>query len=439
LDDIGIQFNVSDSVMSIVSMSVQIGYAFGLLFISILGEIISKKTLTLVLSLITSAALIGIGLSPNVIQMIIFHFIVGASTIIPNIAIPLALDLTTPAERTSIFGILTSSLFIGLLGSRVISGVLCNFFGWRIVFFIASGTMFIISILLYYFLPYTPRSQDPIPYFKLLNSIKDLLAQEKVLRRTCFIGSMVFGSFSILWTTLSYQLSSEPFGYSTAMIGLFGLIGIAGLISSPITGKLSHRFSMNGLMICFILICSVGFLLLLLFDSHLSALIIGIFLLDLGVQSCHVSNQQINDSVLASMIGRSNVDQLKSRINAAYMASYFIGGALGSGTCGYIYLNWGGWRANCIVALLFLGLALVCHLIYYRPQHHQHQQQGIEVVVEQNDTNQLLPSSPLSTLKSTSSTSTPTKKIKSSSRLINNNTTKTEYVYLNADGDEEIH
>ncbi|KAF2077205.1 hypothetical protein CYY_001459 [Polysphondylium violaceum] len=415
LDDIGIQFQVSDSIMSLVSMSVQIGYAFGLLFISILGEIISKKTLTLALSLITSAALIGIGLSPNVVQMIIFHFIVGASTIIPSIAIPLALDLTTPSERASIFGILTSSLFIGLLGSRVISGVLCNFFGWRVVYFIASGTMFIISLLLYYFLPYTPRSQDPVPYLKLLGSIKDLLAQEKVLRRTCFIGSMVFGSFSILWTTLSYQLSGEPFGYSSALIGLFGLIGIAGLISSPITGKLSYRFSMNGLMIAYILICCLGFLILLLFDSHLSALIVGIFLLDLGVQSCHVSNQQINDSVLASMIGRSNIDQVKSRINAAYMASYFIGGALGSGTCGYIYLNWGGWRANCIVALLFLGLALACHLIYYRPI--------VQQPYHMDSTHELLPSlkNPVSPQQSHKS----------------KNKNKAHYVHLNEDGEEE--
>eukprot|EP01132_Coremiostelium_polycephalum_P004217 gene4217-5281_t len=330
LNEIGEKLDVSNSVMSIISMSVQIGYAFGLLFISILGDVISKKKLILVLSIITCGSLIGVGLSQHASQFILFYFVVGASTIIPNIAIPLAIDLTNPQERNNILVILMTSLFVGLLGARVLSGVIGYLFGWRVVFFFASATIFIISILLFYFLPYTPRIQNPQPYPKLVYSIM-INFREKVLRQTCFIGSMVFATFSILWTTLSFRLNDEPYHYSSGFIGLFGLIGMAGAIASPITGKLVGRIGLNVLMVIYLVISLAGYLVLIQ-----------------STMSTTTMNQEENNT----------------KINAVYMSSYFIGGSIGSGLCGFVYSHW-KWTGSCILAMVFLGAALTCHLMYF--------------------------------------------------------------------------
>ncbi|EGG15055.1 hypothetical protein DFA_09878 [Cavenderia fasciculata] len=356
LNMVGEEFDQSPTVLSIVTMSVQIGYAFGLLFISILGDVYSKKKLILILSVVTSASLVGVGLSPNIIVMIIFQFLVGATTIIPHIAIPLAVDLTNPAERGGIIGILMSSLFVGLLGARVLSGILGALIGWRILYFVAASTMFLVSILLFIFLPYNPRNQEPIPYHKLLASLVNLVKSNDQLKQTCFIGACIFSTFCILWTTLSFRLNEEPYEYSSGFIGLFGLIGMAGAIAAPIVGKLSDRTNVHLIMVISILICVVGYVLLLTLDSHLIAIIAGIFILDLGVQSCHITNQSRNLKMSETS---------RSRINACYMASYFIGGSLGSGICGVIYQHW-GWSGSSVVALVFLGLAMTCHLMYYK-------------------------------------------------------------------------
>ncbi|KAN0006525.1 hypothetical protein ACTFIU_003238 [Dictyostelium citrinum] len=354
------EFDISNSVASLITMSVQLGYALGLSLISILGDSMSKKKLTLVLSLITCGSLFGIATSPHIISVIIFHFIVGASTIIPYIAIPLAMDMTNPSDRSSIVGVLLSSVFVGLLGARVLSGVIGHLFGWRTVFYFAGVTMFIISSLLFYFLPYTPRNQNTMPYNKLLISVYEFLKKEKVLRQTCFIGSMVFSTFSILWTTLSFRLNEEPYEYPCAFIGLFGLIGMAGAISSPLSGRLAERFGINRLMIVYLLICAVGYLILMFFDYHIIGLIVGIFVLDLGVQSCHISNQSRNNLLSSSL----QDDTSKYNINTIYMASYFIGGSIGSGLSGVIFAHF-DWAGSSIVALLFLSLGLICHLITY--------------------------------------------------------------------------
>eukprot|EP01133_Synstelium_polycarpum_P011232 gene11232-13103_t len=338
LNIVGAEFEISESIMAIVTMSVQIGYAFGMLFISVLGDIISKKKLILALSTITCVSLIGVALSYNIIQMIVFQFLVGATTIIPHIAIPLAVDLTNPNERGGIVGILMSSLFVGLLGARVLSGIIANLLDWRAVYYFASASMFI-----------------------LLASIGQLIKNEPVLKQTCFIGSMVFATFSVLWTTLSFRLDAEPYNYSSGFIGLFGLIGMGGVFAAPILGRLSDRVSLSVMIVVSLIICAIGYTVLLLLDSHLLALIFGIFIIDMGIQSCHITNQSRNYRLS---------DSSRSRINACYMASYFIGGALGSGCAGFVYELW-GWSGTSVVAICFLGIAMACHLSFQQDAHQQ--------------------------------------------------------------------
>ncbi|EFA77210.1 hypothetical protein PPL_12419 [Heterostelium album PN500] len=387
LNLIGEEFSQGPTVMSLVTMAVQAGYAVGLLFISTLGDIISKKKLILILSALTCISLIGVALSYHIAQMIVFQFIVGCSTIIPHIAIPLAIELSTPTERRSIIGILMSSLFVGLLGARVLSGIAAEFIGWRSVYYFASAIMFIISFFLFLSLPYTPRSQNPIPYNQLLRSIFNLFKLEPHLKQTCFVGSMVFATFSILWTTLSFQLNEEPFDFSSGFIGLFGLIGMAGAIASPIASKLHGRLSINILMIASLSICCIGYIILFFSEIHLPGIIAGIFILDLGVQACHITNQSRNHIITQI---REELDGFASNassyINAAYMASYFVGGAFGSGISGVVF-DLFGWQGSSIVALVLLGVALSAHLTLYKTPRESEENNNNYYHQQQNDDN----------------------------------------------------
>ena len=68
-------------------------------------------------------------------------------------------------------------------------------------------------------------------------------------------------------------------------------------------------------------------------------LIVGILVLDVGVQGLQVTNQ--------SLIYRL-VPEARSRINSAYMVCYFAGGAIGSALGGALYEHH-GWAGVCVL------------------------------------------------------------------------------------------
>ena len=75
----------------------------------------------------------------------------------------------------------------------------------------------------------------------------------------------------------------------------------------------------------------------------------GVILLDVGVQTGHISNQTRIYNTFP---------EARSRANTVYMVSYFTGGALGS-TLGNLGWNLGGWAGVCAVGIVLLIPALL--------------------------------------------------------------------------------
>jgi hypothetical protein len=48
----------------------------------------------------------------------------------------------------------------------------------------------------------------------------------------------VIAVFTNWWTTLTFLLTDAPYKYTTLEIGLFGLVGLCGVLIAPFTGKL---------------------------------------------------------------------------------------------------------------------------------------------------------------------------------------------------------
>jgi predicted MFS family arabinose efflux permease len=86
---------------------------------------------------------------------------------------------------------------------------------------------------------------------------------------------------------------------------------------------------------------------------HMSALVVGIVLLDIGVQGVHISNQ--------GAIYRLRPDA-RSRLTAAYMFLYFVGGAIGSAVSAALYSRH-GWSGVSIAGEAFGGGALLVWLL----------------------------------------------------------------------------
>jgi predicted MFS family arabinose efflux permease len=98
-----------------------------------------------------------------------------------------------------------------------------------------------------------------------------------------------------------------------------------------------------------------AFLIFWLFGYQLWGLIVGIILLDLGVQAAQVTNQTRITSL---------VQEASSRLNAVFVASFFFGGAFGSLLGTYAWSQW-QWNGVCLVGLSMLTVAFI---IYFKGQ-----------------------------------------------------------------------
>jgi MFS family permease len=127
------------------------------------------------------------------------------------------------------------------------------------------------------------------------------------------------------------------------------------VLIASIAGRLVDRHGARGVTGAGIALVVAGFVVFALWPT-LAGLIVGLLLLDVGVQSAMIGNQ----SVIYAL-----QPEARGRLNTVFMTGMFIGGAIGSGAAGF---GWtvAGWPAVCAVgAALALG-SLAAHLVPLR-------------------------------------------------------------------------
>ena len=264
-----------------------------------------------------------------------------------QIIIPHAATLAAPERRGRVVGTLMAGLLLGILLARTAAGVLAGLGAWHTVYQVAAVALLLMAAALARALP-AHRPGSSLSYPRLIGSVLALLRDEPLLRRRSLLGALLFAGFSVFWTPLAFLLSGPAYGYSISTIGLFGLVGAAGALAASRAGRLSDRGLGRKVSLGGLLLLLASWLLLLLASASLVALIVGVLALDVAVQAVHIDNQstiyQLDESA-------------RSRITAAYMTCYFIGGASGS-TLGTLAWTQQGWHGVCAVGILLAVAAL---------------------------------------------------------------------------------
>jgi len=334
LHTLATDFQVSEGAAGIIVTMTQLGYALGLVLLVPLGDLFERRRLITRISFAAAVALVAAALSPRLFWFDVACLFVGVTAVVAQVLVPFAAHLARDADRGRVVGRVMSGLLMGILLARVASGLVSDVLGWRGVYWIAAGMMLLQSIVLGRVLPVElPQSRQS--YAALLLSILHLMRDEPVLRRRIVYGMAVFASFSVLWTGLPFLLAPAPYSYSDTVIGLFGLLGVAGVMMASIAGHLHDlghsKVATGGSLLLVIL----GFALMGLWPYHVAAIIVGIVLLDLGVQGTQILNQSAIYTLRP---------EARSRLTTAYMTCFFIGGALGSATAAasYAHLGWSG-------------------------------------------------------------------------------------------------
>lgn len=326
----------------------QLGYGLGLFLIVPLGDKINRKKLVPVLMFLLSAILLSMTCFSNIFLLDLFAFLIGCLSISAQVIVPLVSQMD-PDNRDRNLSAIFLGMLIGILLSRILSGFMAQWFGWRSIYLFSAVFIVILGLFFLFTLPRLPQ-QFSGTYGALLRSTLQQFVRFPMLRRTALLGGLAFGVFCSFWTTLTFQLSGPPFGFKSGQIGLFGLVAVFGGLLSERYSRLLARYGSRLIILigsCLSLLLSV--LIVKLFSTSVFAFIFAAIILSLSIQSLHVTNiARIYSLDTASV----------SRINTVYLVCYFIGGALGT-FVGVQCWRLGGWQLVTDQMGLFVILSLV--------------------------------------------------------------------------------
>lgn len=299
-------------------------------------------------------------------MFLVVSFLTAITTVTPQIMLPLVGELAPANKRPLALSIVVSGNLLGIVIARILSGVVAQFTDWRNIYWIALALQYIIFVALYLFMPAYP-STNPLPqgnrikafikeYPRLLFSIITLAFNNPVLVQAGLISYCTSTSFTCYWTTLTFLLSSPPYSLPPVPIGLFGLIGVAGIFLGPLYAKYliqPLKIPLYSVIVgeaVNLIGCCIG---TYTGTFTLAGPVVQALGLDAGLQITQIANRNAIYGV---------APDARNRVNTVFMICTFLGQITGTSAGNKIYERYNGWISSgslsvAIVALSFLVVA----------------------------------------------------------------------------------
>jgi predicted MFS family arabinose efflux permease len=265
--------------------------------------------------------------------------------------VPFAAVMSSPHQRGRNVGTVVSGIMVGILLGRTIAGVVGAAFGWRAVYGMEAAFMVPVWIAAAKLLPQGTPSTD-LSYGRLLASLWPLARDHRPIRESMIIQALLWACFNAFWVNLAALLASGPWHLGSAWAGGFGIIGAAGAFAASLGGHISDRRGARHVVGLSIGIVTLAYLLLAGANSSMALLVIGVIVLDIGVQAGLVSNQTRAFAV---------DHKAQGRINSLYMTATFFGGAVGATISGWLMSHF-GWTG---IVAFGIALGLVAAAIHW--------------------------------------------------------------------------
>ncbi|KAL5120634.1 hypothetical protein ACEQ8H_001382 [Pleosporales sp. CAS-2024a] len=345
--DFGVKYEQAAQIPTVM----QAGYASGLLFLCPLGDLLPRRPFVCGLVLFTATLWLVLCLTSNLSVFTAISFITAVTTVTPQLMLPLVGDLAPPNRRAAALSIVVSGLMLGILVARVLSGTISRFVTWRAVYWMSLGLQYIIFILLWCFMPDYPATNPGMNYFHILKDLVLMLFRHPVLVQACVAGMCSSAPFTSFWTTLTFLLAGPPYHYESLAIGLFGLIGMAGMLLSPIYARLvtdkyvPHFSVLLGLGVSLIGVCLGTYI----GPFSVVGPVLQALLMDLGNQTAQIANRSSIYSI---------EPKRRNGVNTAFMVATFCGQLIGTAAGNHIYAA-AGWIGSGSASVGFIGAAIL--------------------------------------------------------------------------------
>jgi len=335
-----------ETAAALIPTATQLGYAAGLVLFLPLGDIVDRRRLIVMQFGLLALTLIGAAVAPTAATLLAASLVVGAASSVAQQIVPFAASLAGDDRRGAVVGGVMSGVLCGILLGRTVAGFVATEWGWRATFWVAVPAMLAAGALMAVKLPRRPP-ESALPYLKAVLSLAQLWREEPVLRRAALTQGCLFGSFSVFWTVLALHLEEPAFHLGADAAGLFALLGVVGILAAPLSGRVADRRGPKAVVMLGALTTVVAWAPMAWWNT-IAGMILGVIVLDFGVQSAVVSNQH---QIYALR------PEARSRLNTIFMCGIFIGGAIGSAAAITIY-HIAGWFPVCLFGAAMASIAV---------------------------------------------------------------------------------
>lgn len=341
------QFGISPAASSI-SLSISTAMmALGLLVTGPLSDAIGRKSVMVTALMLAAICTLLSATMTSWHGILLMRGLIGLSLSgVAAVGMTYLSEEIHPSVVAFSMGLYISGNSIGGMSGRLISGVLTDFFSWRIAI-AAIGCFALAAALMFWkILPesrhFRPASLRP----RHLTINFRLHWRDAGLPLLFAEGLLLMGTFVTLFNYIGYRLLGAPWHLSQAVVGLLSVVYLTGSWSSPKAGALTSRFGRGPVMFGSTFIMLMG--LLLTAFNGIVLIFIGMMLFTAGFFAAH--------SVASGWIG-PRARRAKGQASSLYLFSYYVGSSV-AGTAGGFFWHQFGWGGLTLFISALLLLAL---------------------------------------------------------------------------------
>nr|WP_246871583.1 MFS transporter [Pantoea ananatis] len=341
------QFGISPAASSI-SLSISTAMmALGLLVTGPLSDAIGRKSVMVAALMLAAICTLLSATMTSWHGILLMRGLIGLSLSgVAAVGMTYLSEEIHPSVVAFSMGLYISGNSIGGMSGRLISGVLTDFFSWRIAI-AAIGCFALAAALMFWkILPesrhFRPASLRP----RHLTINFRLHWRDAGLPLLFAEGLLLMGAFVTLFNYIGYRLLGAPWHLSQAVVGLLSVVYLTGSWSSPKAGALTSRFGRGPVMFGSTFIMLMG--LLLTAFNGIVLIFIGMMLFTAGFFAAH--------SVASGWIG-PRARRAKGQASSLYLFSYYVGSSV-AGTAGGFFWHQFGWGGLTLFISALLLLAL---------------------------------------------------------------------------------
>jgi YNFM family putative membrane transporter len=321
-----------------------------------LSDVLGRRPIMVWGTALLALATLACGFAPSFAVLVALRAVQGILVpCVSALAVAYIHEDLGPCDTGAIVGGYVASSVAGGLVGRILSGVIADHWSWRANFTLYAAITLVGAAMLGLTLRAgAARTRGDLAH-DLRASYGGMFAhvRDRRLIGAFAIGFALFFGFIGVFTYLPYYVMAPPFGLSMTVVSWLYAPYLAGVVVSPIAGRLTGYVSRRMLMAVGIAIAIAGIAASL--ERNLAVVVVSLFVLCAGMFIA----QPVAPTFVATTATKA-----KGSATALYQSFYYLGAVFGSFVPGLAWERWAwpGVAASCIASLIVALLAnwLLC-------------------------------------------------------------------------------